>query len=101
MVACEKKNERKRAQEAARQYAERLKILREIDLDILAARSPQQIANAALRHIRPLVACQRLSITLFDFDAQEFLLIALDASNGSRLEPGMRFPMRDVPYLGG
>ncbi len=61
--------ERKRSEETLRLYAERLRVLREIDEAILAAQSPQAIAQAALDHIRQLVPCQRASVTLFDFAA--------------------------------
>jgi PAS domain S-box-containing protein len=56
--------ERKRAEEALRQYNTRLKILQEIDRALLSRRvgSPEQIAQAAMQHIQELVPCLRASV---------------------------------------
>jgi len=48
-------SEQKRAEAALRRYAKRLEILQEIDRAILAAGSPEAIAQAALSHIRQLI----------------------------------------------
>jgi signal transduction histidine kinase/CheY-like chemotaxis protein len=61
--------ERARAEERQGQYAQRLTTLHAIDQAILAAQSPEEIAEATLRHIRELVPCQRASIDIFDLDA--------------------------------
>ena len=58
--------ERERAEQSMRRYARRLETLHEIDRGILAAQSPEEIADAALRHLLYLVPCQRASIVLFD-----------------------------------
>jgi signal transduction histidine kinase len=69
--------ERKRAEEAQRQSAERLETLREIDQAVLVAESPEAIAQAALRHIRQLVPSLRASIVVFDLDAKEATVLAV------------------------
>src|SRR5512147_176038 len=51
-----------------RQYAARLHILYEISRAILAAQSPQAIAEATLRRIQRLVPCQFASVVAFDGD---------------------------------
>lgn len=51
--------ERKRVEEALRLHAARLKIQRELHQSILAARSPETIAMAAIVRIRQLIPCQR------------------------------------------
>lgn len=51
------------------QYAERLRILHEIDQSILVARSPATIALAALGRLRRMIACQR--VTVVEFGATE------------------------------
>ncbi|MGH7596568.1 MAG: sigma 54-interacting transcriptional regulator [bacterium] len=69
--------ERKRAEAALRQYNQRLRTLQEIDRAILAARSPAQSAQAAMRHIHELVPCLRASVAAFDFEANKAVLIAI------------------------
>ncbi|MEZ4708264.1 MAG: GAF domain-containing sensor histidine kinase [Caldilineaceae bacterium] len=56
--------ERERAEQSMRRY--RARRHREIDRGILGAQSPEEIAEAALRHLLYLVPCQRASIVLFD-----------------------------------
>jgi GAF domain-containing protein len=49
--------ERKQAEEALQQSAQRLRIMHEIDQAILAAQSPEAIAQAVLNQIHVLVPC--------------------------------------------
>lgn len=80
--------------EAERQRAvERLELLQQIDHAILTARSSEAIAHAALEHIRTLVACWRVGISLFDFQAQEGLIFANAGPGASPFTPGMRVPL--------
>ncbi|HEY1014818.1 MAG TPA: PAS domain S-box protein [Herpetosiphonaceae bacterium] len=67
-------SERKRAEEALQRYANRLRNLREIDQSILAARSPEAIAQAALEHIEQLVPCDQAEVVVFESDQSERLL---------------------------
>lgn len=69
-------HERKQMEFSIHQYAERLEALREIDRGILAARSPQAIAEAALRHIRRLVPCQRVGVIEFDLAGRQARFLA-------------------------
>ncbi len=88
--------ERKRAEEALREHAGRLKILHEIDSAILAAHSLEEIAQAALLRIRQLVPCQRASVVLFDLEASEGTILAAHGygqampGEGERLSLGAR-----------
>ena len=84
---------RKRAEEDARRYAKRLSVLREIDIAILAAFSAEEIADAALRHVRQLVPCQRASVSQFDIEADEARLLAVQGEGEATIMPGMRFPL--------
>jgi PAS domain S-box-containing protein len=96
-------SERVRAEEALRRYAERLQILYEIDQGILAAQSPETIAQAAVAHLRQLIPCRRAGVTLYDFAAQEALLLAVDLDAESQVEPGARIslePFEDVIAAG-
>ena len=85
--------ERKRAEEALRKHAERLRTLRAIDGAILAAWSPEEIAQAAMRHMRRLVPCLGAGVVLFDFEAQEAALLAADVNGEIGLGTGTRLPL--------
>lgn len=77
----ELKNEikvRKQAESALGQLMERLEIMHEIDRSLLSARSTHDIAVGALARIRQLIPCPRASVTLFDFDKNEAMLLAAD-----------------------
>lgn len=54
--------ERERAEENFRHYADRLRILHELDQSIVAARSPETIGVAAVGRIRQLIPCQRVVV---------------------------------------
>ena len=84
---------RKRAEEATRQYTERLKILREIDQAILAVQSPEEIALATLQHIQRLVPCHRASVVEFDFDADERIVLAAHAEGETRSNMRVHVPL--------
>ena len=58
--------ERVQSQAALRHYADRLRVLHEIDHAILAAQSPETIASAALEQIHHLVPSQRMSVLVLD-----------------------------------
>lgn len=85
--------ERQRTEAALRQQAQRLEILREIDRAILAARSSEAIAEAALRHIQQLVPCLRASVSVFDFGAKEGIIIATHTRGTTQVGAGIRLPM--------
>jgi PAS domain S-box-containing protein len=93
--------EQRRADIALRHYAERLKTLHQIDQAILAARSPEQIAQAALECIAQLVPCQRASLVAFDFGAQQARLVTVVADRPGRFEPDAHLPLSlyDVDVL--
>ncbi len=84
---------RKQAEEALRQHTERLRMLHEIDRAIIGAQSPQAIAQAAARRIRRLVPCRRASVVLFDFDADQTVVLAVDVPGETRVPAGATFPI--------
>jgi len=88
--------ERKQAEEALHRYTERLRILHEIDRAILAAQSPEEIAQTSLQYIRQLVSCTRVSVMVFDFEAHEGLLLAADFSDNIGFRKGTRFSIERV-----
>jgi two-component sensor histidine kinase len=62
---------RKEAREALQQTSERLRILHEIDTAILRAHSPDEIALAALAHLRDLLSCRHISLSEIDLARQQ------------------------------
>lgn len=86
-------NERKRAEEILQQYAVRLKTLRDIDQAILAAETPQAIAQAAVDHLRELIPCHRISVSLNDDERNEIELIVV--SGRTQMGAGSRFSSQD------
>ncbi len=86
-------SERKRIEETVRLYADRLRVLHQIDKAILAARSAEEIAQSALPLLRQLVPCMRASVEVFDFDGEESRLLALDSDGKTRLGKGRQIPL--------
>ena len=82
--------ERKRAEQTLRRYADRLRALHETDRAILAARSVDEIAEAALAGVPQLLDCVRASVMLYDLDQGEMSLLAVRASGETRVGKGWR-----------
>jgi len=91
--------ERKRAEEALRRYTERLRILHEIDQGILAVRSPEAIAQAAVNRMRQLVPCRRVGIAVIDAEHNEAIILAADAETETTANQGTRFPLHGFEDL--
>jgi PAS domain S-box-containing protein len=88
--------ERKRAEEGLRQYAERLRIFHEIDSAILAAQSPQEIAEAALSQIRSLIPIlSRASVAVLDVQTNEVTVLAVHTNGATNLGPEARFSVEE------
>jgi PAS domain S-box-containing protein len=85
--------ERERANQALRQYNRRLQVLREIHLDILRSRSPQQIAQATIRHIQSLIPCRRASVVVLDEGRATATVIALFDEGATTLREGASIPL--------
>ncbi|MCK6625313.1 MAG: GAF domain-containing protein [Anaerolineae bacterium] len=85
--------ERQRAEAALNRFANRLKVLHEIDRAILSAHSPQEIAQTALRYIRQLVPCRRAVVSVLDFAANEVLTLAIDVDTKTKVKMGSRTPL--------
>ncbi|MCA9974849.1 MAG: response regulator, partial [Anaerolineales bacterium] len=74
--------ERLPVESSLNQYTHRLEALREMDQAILAARLPQEVAQAALAHLHQLVPYQRASIMTFDPEDDTIKLLAVAADTG-------------------
>jgi PAS domain S-box-containing protein len=86
----------RRAEQSLRGYAQRLKVLRDIDTGILAARSPAAIAQAAVERMALLTPCQRASVTLYDLTARDALLLAAWQNGSPEITANRRFPLSDL-----
>lgn len=82
--------ERKLAEAASRRFMDRLAVLHEIDRGILAARSPEAIAQAALKHAQRLIPSWGAAVIMFDPDEEEFVLLAGRVGN---FKTGNRYPI--------
>ena len=94
--------ELKRAQSSLTTYAERLRILHEIDAAIIAAEAPVAIAEVVLRRLRDLLGVPRAIVNMFDLEAGEVEWLAAIGRRRLRLGPGVRYPlimMGDVEAL--
>lgn len=95
VVAHENITERKLAELATRQYASRLELLHEIDRAILRADQPQPLAQAVLAALQSLLGCHSASITLFDFDNDNFTVLATTAAIPPERAAGTKHPLED------
>jgi len=86
----------RRAEQSLRGYAQRLKVLRDIDTGILAARSPAAIAQAAVERMALLAPCQRASVTLYDLTARDAVLLAAWQDGRTEISPNFRFRLSDM-----
>ena len=85
-------NERKQVEKKIERQNQRLKVLREIDLAILAADSVENIVSAALGHIRELIDCRRASLLLYDWETNEGLLFDVRTIDETSIPQGLRVP---------
>ncbi|NBB73101.1 MAG: PAS domain S-box protein [Bacteroidetes bacterium] len=93
---CQDITERKESEQALRQYANRLEILRAIDQAILSAQSPQEVAQAAMRRVRDVLPLVRSSVVLFDREAGEGEVLAYYREGATPLNVGVRIPLDDL-----
>ncbi|MGD2148362.1 MAG: GAF domain-containing sensor histidine kinase, partial [Anaerolineae bacterium] len=91
--------QRRTAEDSLRRNIQRMEILRDIDQAILGAKSMQEVAESALRHLRRLVPCQRAAIDLFDRESGEVVVLAADQDTTDGVAAsGARFPLTDWAY---
>ena len=83
-----------RTQEALAKYAERLRILHEIDRALIAQEAPEAIAGAVLRPLRELLGVPRAIVNMFDLAAGEVEWLAAAGRRRIRLGPGVRYSIR-------
>jgi PAS domain S-box-containing protein len=86
--------QRRAAEATLRHNIRRLETLRDLDQAILVAKSAEEVADAALRHLRRLIPCQRASIDLFDFEKDKVTVLAAFQTVGEgKADSGVSFPL--------
>lgn len=88
--------ERRQAEAEKERHLARLEILHQIDQAILEAKSSQEIAEAGLRQIHQLVPCKRSSVVLFDYEANEMELLAVQSASETAVGPGKHYSLDHV-----
>lgn len=89
-------NERIRAEQAQRQYAERLRGLHEIDLAILSAESLPAIVDIAIDYVQHIIPAHIISIALID---SERGLLIIQRSTNPHYPTGRTFPIQMLDAL--
>lgn len=86
-------SERKQAEEALRQYVERLTTLHLIDQAILAEQPIGAIAQVTLSRIQRLMPNERAGVILFEAETEAVVVAAL--MDGAIKQTNIRFPLSD------
>jgi len=86
-------SDRKRAEQALQQTADRLRHLREIDQSILARRPLAEIAEAAAGYLWELLACTRVSVVQVDMAARTIAVLAARVKDDLHEPVGLQAPL--------
>jgi K+-sensing histidine kinase KdpD len=85
--------ELEQANEQLRRQTKRLEALRDVDRAILSAESPHEIATVAAQRAQDIVPCERVSVALFDWEAERVTVLTAQQGDDSVLEGGTDFPL--------
>ena len=88
--------ERKRTEDALAHYAKRLDILHRLDQGVLGGLATDEIAVVALPGFCQLVPCRSANITLFNFDQNDALAVAVSDYGETTLIDGSRISIEDL-----
>lgn len=77
VISHEDVTERRLASEEVRKYAQRIQVLHEIDKALLAAQSPEEIANISLNEIKKLIPISLATVSTFDKEKSELCRIGI------------------------
>jgi len=81
---------RKETEEALVRYSERLEILRQIEQGILSAHSMDEIGQATMNRIRRLIPCFSAAVTIFDYMANEAIVITSSTDRAGQSTDNIR-----------
>ncbi|HVO42634.1 MAG TPA: PAS domain S-box protein, partial [Aggregatilineales bacterium] len=93
MEFAEQEERRQQTEAAVKHYVQRLEVLRQIDLGLIQGGSIQELVEAALKHLRRLVPCQRADVSLLDETTGEALVFAVNLDRDTALGQGVRVPI--------
>ncbi len=88
---------RKKAEKFLKKYSTQLEIQNKIDRAILEAKPTEKIANDALKYVRNLFLCRRVSVVLFDYEQHKAVVLAANCDHPSTIEEKAEFPLNDFP----
>ncbi len=91
--------ERKRTEEALREHATRLEILRKIDSAVLEAQLPQEIAQTTLACLRYLITYEYAGILEFDFNTATAVILSNYSPFGANIEHLADIPLADLDLV--
>jgi PAS domain S-box-containing protein len=91
--------ERKRAEAAVQRYNRHLTVIRQIEEDIIAARSPEKIMEAVLNNVRELIPCDRAAVMILDEETEVVTVTAATPDPTSAIQPNAHFPLNRGPML--
>ncbi len=100
VVVVEDITERRHNEAALQRSLARLAALNDIQRAILMARSPEEIATAALMHLRPLVVFRQARVTLQNTDADGFVMLTAEANGSTHLRPSHTCTGADLQFDG-
>jgi signal transduction histidine kinase len=86
--------ELRRARRSLASHAERLRILHEIDLAVLAEKTPEEVAAAVIGPLRELLDVPRAIVNRFDLAAGEVEWVAAAGRRRTHVGPGVRYSIR-------
>ncbi|MDD5646904.1 MAG: response regulator, partial [Candidatus Bipolaricaulis sp.] len=84
---------RQQAEESLRRHAKRLEILRDIDVAILEARSPESVAQVAVEALHSILLSARVSVATFDLPSNQATVIAVEGVEKDVMQVGDVFPI--------
>ncbi|HEV8616732.1 MAG TPA: ATP-binding protein [Methylomirabilota bacterium] len=86
--------DRARAEAELARYAERLRVLHDVDRALIAGETPLTIAEAVLPKLRDLLGVPRAIVNLFDLEAGEVEWLAAVGRHRFYDGPGVRYSLR-------
>ena len=84
---------RQQAEEAVRRHAKRLEILRDIDIAILEAHSPESVAGIAVKALHSILLTARSSVATFDASTAQATVIAVEGGAEQTMRVGDVLPI--------
>ncbi len=86
-------------EQALLQSVQRLLYLRQMDKDILGAKSPQEISLTAVQHIREFSPIQQASFIIFTPQTQHAITYKIQLEDEAKLEEGISTPLPQIAGL--